>query len=267
MAIIRQSGLCTSIAGGQNECKMSTMPETAIIIRTKNEEKWVGECLRRLRRQTYWDFEILVVDSGSMDRTLEIARRFDARILQIPPEDFSYPYALNYGCERAQATKYLVMLSAHSLPLSDTWIADGISGFVDGRVMGVYGGIIALPDGSVWEKILWNKLRNIFRDRFRARTIIEKDSMGVLGFTNAVIRRDLWDAHHFDERYGAGGEDGEWARYWFSRGYRAVKSAKFFVYHSHGLGLRALRAQWRYWTSLGSPRPFAALGFRNRKGA
>jgi len=50
------------------------MPETAIIIRTKNEEKWVGECLRRLRRQTYRNFEIVAVDSGSMDRTLEIVK-------------------------------------------------------------------------------------------------------------------------------------------------------------------------------------------------
>jgi len=131
--------------------------------------------------------------------------------------------------------------------------------------MGVYGGIRALPDGSVWEKLLWNRWRAILR--FPKIAIVKKESMGVLGFTNAMIRRDLWDAHHFDEAYGAGGEDGEWARYWFARGYIAVKSTKFSVYHSHGLGLRALRKQWKYWASLASPRPFQALGFRNEKGA
>lgn len=240
-------------------------PETSIIIRAKNEERWIDECLRRLTRQTYRDFEIVVVDSGSRDKTLDIARRFDTRIFQIPPENFLYPYALNYGCERATATKYLVMLSAHSLPISDTWLADGVRGFIHDRVMGVYGGIRALSDGSIWEKPLWNKWRGVLR--LRRIAVVEKDSMGVLGFTNAIIRRDLWDAHHFDEQYGAGGEDGEWARYWFSRGYVAVKSTKFSVYHSHGLGLRALRAQWRYWASLGSPRPFAASAFRKRHGA
>lgn len=250
------------------------MPEISIIIRTKNEEKWIGECLRRLGRQTYRDFEIVVVDSGSRDRTLEIVRQFDTRLLQIPPEDFSYPYALNYGCERAQAKKYLVMLSAHSLPISDTWLQDGINAFINNRVMGVYGGFFALPDGSIWEKLLWNKWRGVFANiyhtrtiTFRTRMIIKKDGMGVLGFTNAMIRRDLWDAHHFNEAYGAGGEDGEWARYWFVRGYTAVKSTKFSVYHSHGLGLRALYEQERYWASLGQPRPFAALGFRKRRGA
>lgn len=242
------------------------MTETAIVIRTKNEEKWIGECLRRLGRQTYRDFEIVIVDSGSTDRTLEIVQGFSARLFQIAPEDFSYPYALNYGCARAKATKYLVMLSAHSLPISDTWLQDGVNGFVSERVMGVYGGILSLPDGSVWEKLLWNKWSGIFTNTFRARRIIAKDNMGVLGFTNAIIWRDLWDTHHFDEAYGAGGEDGEWARHWFDRGYVAVKSARFTVYHSHGLGLRALRAQWKYWASLGEPRSFAVLGFRNKKG-
>ena len=241
--------------------------ETSIIIRTKNEEKWIGQCLRRLQRQSYRDFEVVIVDSGSSDRTLDIAKRFDPRIFRIPPEDFSYPYALNYGCERAEATKYLVMLSAHSLPISDTWLQDGIKGFINNRVMGVYGGIYALPDGSMWEKLLWNKWSGIFHNRFCTQRIIEKEGMGVLGFTNAMIRRDLWERHHFDERYGAGGEDGEWARYWFSRGYVAVKSAKFSVYHSHGLGLRALRAQWKYWASLGQPRPFAPLAYRKHRGA
>jgi len=242
------------------------MLETSVIIRTKNEEQWIGECLRRLRRQTCRNFEIVVVDSGSTDRTLEIVGQCDVRLFQIPPEDFSYPHALNYGCQRAQATKYLVMLSAHSLPISDTWLADGVNAFINDRVMGVYGGIRALPDGSVWEKMLWNKWSGIFGNRFRTRTIDKRDGMGVLGFTNAIIRRDLWDAHHFDETYGAGGEDGEWARYWFARGYTAVKDTKFSVYHSHGLGLRALRAQWKYWASLKEPRPFAALKFRKQRG-
>ena len=240
-------------------------PEISVIIRTKNEERWLGECLRRLARQTHRDFEIVVVDSGSTDRTRDIASRFGVRLFQIPPEDFSYPYALNYGCGRAQATKYFVLLSAHSLPVSDTWLADGISGFISDRVMGVYGGIYALPDGSVWEKLLWN--RRWATLRFRTSAVITKDGMGVLGFTNAIIRRDLWDAHHFDEAYGAGGEDGEWARHWFARGYVAVKSTRFFVYHSHGLGLRALLAQRKYWKSLGRPRPFTAQEFRKRPGA
>ena len=240
------------------------MPETSVIIRTKKEEKWLGECLKRLRAQTYQNFEIVVVDSGSTDRTLTIAGEFDARIHHIKQEEFSYPFALNYGCERAAAFRYLVFLSGHSLPISNTWLQDGIDDFVNDKIMGVYGFVWALPDGSIWEKIIFNEYRSRIKNLFRGKTIIDHDGMGVLGFTNAMIRKDLWDQHHFDEAYGAGGEDGAWARYWFIQKYVAVRDIKFSVYHSHGLNRRQLKEQWRYWVSLGEPRPFKPLVFRRK---
>lgn len=238
------------------------MPAASVVIRTKNEEKWLGECLRRLAAQTYQDFETIIVDSGSTDRTLEIARRFPVRILEIRPEEFSYPHALNHGCNRARATDCFVFLSGHSLPRSRTWLADGISNFSDDRVMGAYGFVWALPDGSIWEKAIFNEYVSRLRHRFHKQQRIEAWGMGVLGFTNAIIRRDLWEQHRFDEAYGLGGEDGEWSRYWFRRGLIAIRDIRFSVYHSHSLGLRALRRQWRYWASTGKPQPFRPLEFR-----
>ena len=241
------------------------MPKASVIIRTKNEERWLGECLRRLALQTYKDFETIIVDSGSKDRTLEIVERFPAKVLRIKPEEFSYPYALNYGCARATATDYFVLLSGHSLPQSRTWLADGISNFSDERVMGVYGFVWALPDGSIWEKLIFNEYVSRLRHHFHAQQRIETWGMGALGFTNAVIRRSLWERHHFDEAYGLGGEDGEWARHWFRRGYIVARDIRFSVYHSHGLGLRALRQQWCHWASLGRPQSFRTLEFRQKR--
>jgi hypothetical protein len=130
--------------------------------------------------------------------------------------------------------------------------------------MGVYGFVRALPDGSIWEKIIFNEYRSRIRNLFKGKTIVGQDGMGILGFTNAVIRKDLWDQHHFDETYGAGGEDGAWARHWFAHGCVAVRDIKFSVYHSHGLTYRQLKEQWRYWASLGKPRPFKPLVFRRK---
>ena len=53
---------------------MVVIPTVTIVIRTRNEERWLGETLRRIENQTYSDFEIVIVDSGSTDQTLFIAK-------------------------------------------------------------------------------------------------------------------------------------------------------------------------------------------------
>lgn len=244
------------------------MPETSIIIRTKNEEKWIGENLKRLANQTYQNFEIIIVDSGSTDKTLDIVSQFSGelniRVFKIKPEEFSYPFALNYGVKQSLAEKYLVFLSGHSLPSSKTWLQDGLKNFTDKKIMGVYGFVLALPDGSVWEKLIFNKYLCKIRNIFKKQIIIEKGAMGVMGFTNAIIRKDLWKKRNFNEEYGYGGEDGEWANYWFDKGYKVMRDIKFSVYHSHGLSYRQLKQQWVYWRSVDKPQPFKPLDFRKK---
>lgn len=243
------------------------MPETSIIIRTKNESKWIGENLKILKEQTYKDFEIIVIDSGSTDGTLEIVKKFGVNLFEIKPEEFSYPFALNYGCKKSSAEKYFVFISGHSLPISKTWLADGLENFSDSNTMGVFGFVWALPEGSFLEKIIFNKYICKLRNLFKPKIIFKRDQMGVMGFTNAIIRRDLWEKHNFDENYGAGGEDGEWARHWFNLGFNAIRDIRFSVYHSHGLNLGQLKKQWQYWESLGAPRPFniKELDYRSKK--
>ena len=244
--------------------------ETSIIIRTKNEERWLGVVLKKISQQTYKKFEVIIVDSGSTDQTLEIAGRFGVKIFRIPPENFSYPYALNYGIERSSAGKYIVIISGHSVPVSETWLEDGLNNFSRyEKIMGVYGFLRALPGTGFWDKFFLN-----WRYFFRRLVILGKyrnflvysGKMGVMGFTNAVILRELWNKRIFNEDYGAGGEDGEWANYWFIRGYRAVKDEKFTVFHSHNLGLLEWYRQYRYWKALVRPRPFnpKELDFRNK---
>lgn len=57
-------------------------PAVSVIVPAHDEERWIGECLDSLRRQTYPDFEVVVVDDGSSDRTGAIARRSDATVIR-----------------------------------------------------------------------------------------------------------------------------------------------------------------------------------------
>jgi glycosyltransferase involved in cell wall biosynthesis len=68
------------------------MPEVSIIIPARNEEAGLGDCLESLTAQTDVEFEIVVVDDGSTDRTREIAQRFaGVRVIspEPPPNDTS----------------------------------------------------------------------------------------------------------------------------------------------------------------------------------
>ena len=53
------------------------MPKVSIIIRTKNEERWISSCLSAIKDQSFKDFEIILVDNGSTDKTISPAKKFD----------------------------------------------------------------------------------------------------------------------------------------------------------------------------------------------
>ena len=52
------------------------MKKISIIIRTKNEERWINHCLKSIFRQDYPSFEVILVDNRSTDNTLAIAKRY-----------------------------------------------------------------------------------------------------------------------------------------------------------------------------------------------
>ncbi|PIR44257.1 hypothetical protein COV23_00780 [Candidatus Wolfebacteria bacterium CG10_big_fil_rev_8_21_14_0_10_31_9] len=242
--------------------------ETSIIIRTRNEEKHLEVILKQLFDQTYKDFEIIIVDSGSSDRTLEIAKKFPVKIFEIPYKDFSYPYALNFGLEKSEAKKYIVILSARFVLISNTWLEDGLKNFNEyEKIMGVYGPTRAMPDAGFWDKFFLNYNRGLrmFTKEKNSKNLIFSGGIGVMGFTNAIILKDLYNKRKFNEEYGSGGEDGEWAGFWFEKGYRAVKDKAFTVCHSHYLGLLGWDKQWKHWASLGSPHKFNLKEFSFRK--
>ena len=240
-------------------------PKTAIIIRCRNEERWIGEVLTRLQKQTDQDFEIVVVDSGSTDRTLDIVRSFPVTLLEIPATEFTYPHAINVGISASQATDYYVILSAHSLPATDTWLADGLSYFTKApNVLGVYGPLVAMPDGTIWDHIFhaagtgWFKLKTWPKNY----ACIDRLGLGTLGFTNAIIRKDLYKQYPINEAFAAGGEDGDWHQHWIKQGYQAIKTTAFAVHHSHYLGLIGWYQQWQEWRSLQQPKAFKHLSYR-----
>ncbi|HSS97221.1 MAG TPA: glycosyltransferase family A protein, partial [Terriglobales bacterium] len=110
----------------------------SIVIRAYNEEKHLGHLLDAIRRQTLRKPEIILVDSGSRDSTIAIARSHDARILHIKPKNFTFGRSLNIGVAAARG-EIVVIASAHVLPMRSDWLANLAAPFQDPKVALTYG--------------------------------------------------------------------------------------------------------------------------------
>ena len=200
-------------------------PTTSWIIRTFNEEKWIGRVLSALFLQSRLDFEIIIVDSGSTDNTLKIIKNFPIRkVIKIKKEEYNPSYALNLGIKESWG-KYIGILSGHSLPVSRTWYEEAMKNFNHKNVAAVTGHYTSLPDADLREKLgdLFFNLKRLKKEHF-CRWMTN---------TNAIIRKSLWEVYPFDEKL-EGCEDYDWACEMIARGYDVIKDPAFNVYHSHG---------------------------------
>ena len=214
------------------------MPKASLVIRAKNEARHLAETLDAIFTQTERSFEVILVDSGSTDATLDIARRYPIRILSIIPEDFTYGRALNYGIANAEG-QLIVCLSAHATPVDDGWLAALLSCFQNPLIAGAYGRQVPRDNVSFLE-LLGMRISGV--TSLEAR--LQRKNM-TFSNANGAIRRDLWQTCCFDEAL-AGAEDIVWAKQMLCRNLCIAYEPRAAVYHSHGEPLIALlRRQWR----------------------
>lgn len=197
----------------------------SVVIRTKNEEKWIGSCLFAIRNQDFHDVEIVLVDNDSTDRTLAIARHFAAKILNISDRDFNFSRALNIGIE-ASRHQLIAMISGHCVPVNDQWLLCHAMHYDNPRIAATYGRQEPLPDSSPFDK------RDLWTTFGLDRKVQTKDYF--FHNANSMIRKDLWSIEPFNEKIH-GVEDQDWAKKILKLGYQIVYEPSASVYHHHGI--------------------------------
>lgn len=198
-----------------------------MIIRSKDKASTIEATLLAVRAQTVRS-EVVVVDSGSTDGTLEIARRYADRVVEIPPESFTFGGALNVGAEVASGDVHFA-LSAHSVPYETHWVERSLAHYERPDVAGTNSGR-RTPDGM--------DIVDVHHQT--ARDAVEH---GWWGFSNhgGSWRASVWREEPFREDLPAS-EDKEWSWRVLAKGWTIAYAPDLSVSSTHRrkAGLKSL---------------------------
>ena len=211
------------------------VPRCSIVVRAYNEEKHIGHLLTGIMQQTVQPVEIILVDSGSTDATVDIASHYPVQEVNIQPDEFTFGRSLNYGLLQAQG-EFVVIASAHVYPVYPNWLEELLRPFEDPQIALVYGKQRGNATTKFSEHMQFAKM-------FPEESI-PRQKRPFCNNANAAIRRVLWQQRPYDEDL-AGLEDLEWASWATAQGYYLAYTAEAEVIHVHQETQRQIYNRYR----------------------
>jgi cellulose synthase/poly-beta-1,6-N-acetylglucosamine synthase-like glycosyltransferase len=220
-----------------------------VIIPCYNAEKTIGKTLKALTKQNFdKPYEILVVDDGSNDRTVEIVKEFAKKFKNIYV--FSNPhrgpaYQRNFGAKKAKG-KIIVFTDSDCIPTKN-WLKEMVKPFEDDQIVGVQGTYRTLNKNKIIARFEGYEIEKR-HERMKRQKYID-----FIGTFSAAYRRDVFlKFGGFDTSFPmASGEDPELSYRIAKAGYKMVFNPRAIVYHPHVDNLRKYlkqkfyRAYWR----------------------
>lgn len=214
-------------------------PQLSIIIPTKNGASDVEKCLDGVFAQHIdIPYEVIVIDSGSTDSTLQIVRKFLVKLVEIEPRDFGHGKTRNLGAALAKG-KYLVYLVQDAYPANEHWLGQLVQNLEqDDRVAGAYSRWLPKPDCN---PVHARWIREHFSPVKEIRSLDGLDENDYLSnirklivFSNvsSCIRKAVWEGIPFDETLTFG-EDQQWSKKVLQAGHAIIYEPESIVYHSH----------------------------------
>jgi rhamnosyltransferase len=194
-----------------------------VVVRSFNEERHIGRLLEGILKQSLKNVEIILVDSGSTDSTLEVVSAYPVKVLKIPPDQFTFGRSLNLGCEAASAP-LIAIASAHVYPVYEDWLERLLEPFSQSTTALVYG----MQRGNDSTRFSEHQ---IFETWFPEQSQTDQQHP-FCNNANAAIRKRLWEERPYDEEL-PGLEDLDWAAWALEQGYSIHYAADALVVHVH----------------------------------
>ena len=207
--------------------KLKGKQVVSIIIPTYNEEKDIEECIRTLLKQNYKDKEIIVVDDGSSDRTVEIVKKFK-KVKLIKGEHKGTGFSRNLGARKAKG-KILVFVDA-DMAFPKNYLQLLVKPIInDEKVIGTAEETqIVTNYDNIWSRCLG---RYISHPGLKERIIFR-----------AIRKNRFMEMGGFDPKYGYADDK----TFWFKYKVKSVIAKNSKCYHKNPETLKELYNQSRW---------------------
>lgn len=212
--------------------------KVSVVIPTKNAGKYFKYLLRKLRSQKgIKECEIIIVDSGSSNDTLSIARSECVKIVEIAPEKFSHSLSRNIGAEVASG-EFLLFMVQDALPLSNQWLWEMAKVLEENDIVAISCAEYPSSEQDLFYGMLsWNhyKTLNLDKDRILSWDKSCSFPMGIrsnsqINNISSLIKREIFEKYKFQKNYG---EDLDLGMRLIRDGYRLGFLYTTRVMHSH----------------------------------
>ena len=207
---------------------------TSIIIPTYNAQNYLPQLLDSLKNQTFKDFELIIIDSSSKDKTVEIAKQYTSNVMIIPQNEF------DHGGTRARAAQLakgdiLVFLTQDVLPYDEYTIENIVIPFFKDPKIGVaYGRQIPYENTNLFGKHL--RLFN-YSEKGYIYSYQDKEEKGIktvfLSDSFAAYRKEALEKIGWFKNGLIVGEDTYAGAKILKLGYKIAYIPEAKVYHSH----------------------------------
>jgi rhamnosyltransferase len=199
-------------------------PLVSIIMRSFNEGWALRETLPALRAQEYRRWELIVIDSGSTDGSVELIRAARPRhFVQIPPHRYHPARVLNQGMHLA-SRDFAVFLNADATPQGSNWLRPLVTALFDPQTAAVFGRQIPRPEcravyAADYERCFGEGRQSARWDHF-------------FSMVSSGLRKEVWAQRGFLNQMQYS-EDDEYTRWCKAQGYRVRYVPESVVMHSH----------------------------------
>lgn len=207
-------------------CTISLMngPLVSIVMRSFNEGWALRDTLRALKQQNYKNWELIVIDSGSTDGSVQMIQSAQPRhFIQIKSEDYNPSRVMNHGMELSRS-EFGIFLNADATPQGSNWLGPLVTALQNPQTAAVFGRQIPRLNCDAVFAHDYERCFGAGRQSSSWKHFFSMVSSG--------IRKDIWARRGFLEKMQYS-EDDEYTRWCRGQGYEVVYCPESVVMHSH----------------------------------